>query len=257
MGKLLLRSSFFIIFILILLSCSKLNLHITKKESSKLPQFREKLLNVNQKPVIVFLGDSITEKNIHNKNRENYVDYLKYFFKSINPNVEIINSGISGSTTRDSLKRLQRDVLDRKPDLTFIMLGVNDGSTWFDVSFEEFQTNYRAIIKQVKESGSEIILMTQNEFQDNPYDGKVTFTKYPKNEEEILKIAMEFNLPVIDNYKYWRELKIKDKELFNSLMSDWVHPNDKGHIFFYSIMRRQIIQLLNLDKSTWEKGLIE
>ena len=64
MGKLLLRSSFFIIFILILLSCSKLNLHITKKESSKLPQFREKLLNVNQKPVIVFLGDSITEKTI-------------------------------------------------------------------------------------------------------------------------------------------------------------------------------------------------
>lgn len=257
MKRLLLRTNFFIIFILILLSCSKLNLHITKKESSKLLQFREKLLNVKQNSIIVFLGDSITEKNIHNKNRENYVDYLKYFFKSINPNVEVINSGISGSTTRDSLKRLQRDVLDHKPDLTFIMLGVNDGSTWFDVSFEEFQTNYRAIIKQVKESGSEIILMTQNEFRDNPYDGKVTFTKYPKNEEEILKIATEFNLPVIDNYKYWRELKIKDKALLNSLMSDWVHPNDKGHIFFYSIMRRQLIQLLKLDKSMWEKDLIE
>ena len=257
MKKLLLTISLFSIATLLSLNCSMAKFNIMKKESSKLLQFREKLLNVKQKPVIVFLGDSITEKNIHNKNRENYVDYLKYFFKSINPNVEIINSGISGSTTRDSLKRLQKDVLAYNPDLTFIVLGVNDGSTWFDVSFEEFQTNYRAIIKQVKESGSEIILMTQNEFKDNPYDGKVTFTKYPKNEDEILKIAKEFNLPVIDNYKYWRELKIKDKELFNSLMSDWAHPNDKGHIFFYSIMRRQLIQLLNLDKSVWEKGLIE
>jgi lysophospholipase L1-like esterase len=257
MKKSLLLIISFLFALLFFLNCATLKTFIRREETTKLLNIKEKLLDSNQKPVIVLLGDSITEKNFHTHEKENYADYLKYFFKSINPNVTIVNSGISGSTTRDSLKRLQRDVLNHKPDLTFIMLGINDSSSWFNVGFEEFQSNYRKIIKQVQESGSEIILMTQNEFKDNPYDGKVTFTKYPQYEKKILDIGKEYNIPVIDNYKYWQKLKNKNKELFNSLMSDWVHPNDKGHIFFYSIMRKHIIQLLKLDESVWEKDLIE
>jgi len=225
--------------------------------NSKLTGFSSKLNDPSASPVIAFLGDSITEKNDHTGNKENYVDYLSEMFKNINPNASVINAGVSSDTTELALERLQTDVLDKKPDVTFIMLGVNDGSSWYpDVTVDEFSENYKNIIEQLVASGSEVILVTQNDVQDNAYHGTVTFEKLSAIESKIAQIANEKGLPIIDCYTNWVNLKANNPNLFKSLFSDSVHPNETGHIYYFSQMRSALIKLLALPNTTWGYTLI-
>lgn len=231
----------------IITSCSK---EVNGKSS--LIAFKTKLLDQNGSPVIVCLGDSITEKNEATGEKENYVEYLNRLFKSINPKTVVINAGVSGDTTELALARLKTDVLDKKPDLTFIMLGVNDGSTWYpEVTYKQFRSNYLEIVKQVMNSNSAVILLTQNEMKDKPYHDTIHFDKYPDMEAGIIKIGKELNIPVIDNYPKWKDLKRQNKNLFNSLMSDAVHPNNGGHIYFFENIRLHLIGLLDLPSTVW------
>lgn len=39
------------------------------------------------------------------------------------PRLEVINAGVSGNSTIQALKRIQTDVLDRKPHLVAVMFG--------------------------------------------------------------------------------------------------------------------------------------
>src|SRR4051794_28866505 len=74
---------------------------------------------------IVCLGDSITEQG---ENPGAYVWLVRHFLNDVYPqeHIEVINAGISGHKSTDMLARFQRDVLDKKPDLVTISVGVND-----------------------------------------------------------------------------------------------------------------------------------
>lgn len=74
--------------------------------------------------------------------------------------VTIVNAGISGDSSEGGLKRLERDVLSEKPDLVIVSFGSNDcvvhGATYIDTYAE----NMKKILSAIKESGSEVILLT-------------------------------------------------------------------------------------------------
>ena len=206
--------------------------------------FVQKINNPEKTVKIVFFGDSITETNFHVHNKPNYVDYMRCYFSARNPRSETINAGKSGDTTVKGLERLQAAVLAHKPDLTFVMLGINDCSSWFNVSADDFRVSLKRIVTTLLESNSAVIVMTQNEMLENPYDGKVTFTHYPEYEKAALEIAREAGVHVIDNYARWKNIKETHYEKFKTYMSDWIHPNEEGHIFFYLTMRDELETLL-------------
>ena len=62
---------------------------------------------------IVFLGDSITQ---------GWGEDFKGLFGDVN----VVNRGISGDTSRGLLLRLKRDVIDLSPAAVVIMIGAND-----------------------------------------------------------------------------------------------------------------------------------
>src|SRR5580692_10445268 len=74
---------------------------------------------------IVFLGDSITEAGVSPKG---YVTLIKNSLneKHKDLGIEIIGAGISGNKVPDLQKRLERDVLMKKPTLVVIYIGIND-----------------------------------------------------------------------------------------------------------------------------------
>src|SRR4051794_31980867 len=71
---------------------------------------------------IVCLGDSITQGG---EAPGGYVWLLRRYLTALYPNIEVINAGISGHKSTDMLERFQRDVLDKKPNLVTISVGVN------------------------------------------------------------------------------------------------------------------------------------
>lgn len=70
------------------------------------------------------------------------------------------NAGINGNNTEDLLKRLDKDVLSKKPDLVVLMIGTNDMLNVRNMlTLKQYEENYQKLIKQIKKKAS-LILMT-------------------------------------------------------------------------------------------------
>ena len=96
----------------------------------KLTQFR--LIPDKESDEIVFLGDSITDI-------AEWSDLLK------NPNIK--NRGISGDNTYGVLHRLN-EIVDRKPAVIFIMIGINDIAV--NIPDSVIVKNYSSIVDIIK-----------------------------------------------------------------------------------------------------------
>ena len=91
---------------------------------------------------IVMLGDSITEGG----------DWQAIF-----PGVDIVNRGISASTTTDIIGRLDT-VLASHPRQVFVMLGTND--LVYGVEERETLANMRKIVKTLHESAADVVVQS-------------------------------------------------------------------------------------------------
>src|SRR5215218_10083025 len=83
---------------------------------------------------LVFIGDSITDAEHMSDRRRlghGYVDVLSDAFAAQGADVEIVNNGISGNRVAHLRERWQTDVLDLRPDLLTVYIGVNDTLTTF------------------------------------------------------------------------------------------------------------------------------
>ena len=114
---------------------------------------------------IVTLGDSITQGGA---GPGGYVWLLDKYLAKLYPSqhVEIVNAGISGHKSTDMRGRFQRDVMDKKPDMVTISVGVND--VWH--GFRDFQKGVdhpkgdlpaRVPLEQYKSLVSEMVEMAQ------------------------------------------------------------------------------------------------
>src|SRR6478609_8752588 len=70
---------------------------------------------------IIFFGDSITQQGARGNG---YINLLKKTVDSTK--YELVGAGIGGNKVYDLYLRLEDDVLNKKPDLVFIYVGIND-----------------------------------------------------------------------------------------------------------------------------------
>ena len=113
---------------------------------------------------VLFTGDSITDcgRGLLHPIGTGYVREVTRAIKRERPGCkfDIINTGISGDTTRDLLRRWQADCIDVRPDVVSILIGIND--LWrshaepeclpMAVFPEEFEANYRLMLNHVREN---------------------------------------------------------------------------------------------------------
>jgi acyl-CoA thioesterase-1 len=112
-------------------------------------------LSVANAKSILFLGDSLTEGYGLSKEQSYPTLVGELIKKELNKDVEIINGGVSGSTTNDAIARLKW-YLRKKPDIVFVALGANDGLRGYDLS--KSQKNLEKIITMAKDSGAKVLL---------------------------------------------------------------------------------------------------
>src|SRR6266481_4387174 len=111
---------------------------------------------------IVFLGDSITQAGVGEKG---YVTLIKNALaeKHKDLGIEVIGAGISGNKVPDLQKRLDNDVLKRKPTIVVIYIGIND--VWHGekdpakgTSPKAFEAGLKEVIGKCTKAGSRVIL---------------------------------------------------------------------------------------------------
>ncbi|WP_449439986.1 SGNH/GDSL hydrolase family protein [Pedobacter steynii] len=115
---------------------------------------------MNNKPKkIIFFGDSITQAGVE---PGGYVDLIK---KALDPTkYEVIGAGIGGNKVYDLYLRMEEDVLNKKPNLVVIYIGVNDvwhkQSSRTGTDYDKFIKFYQALINKIQANGAKIVLCT-------------------------------------------------------------------------------------------------
>ena len=119
---------------------------------------------------IVFLGDSITQGGA---GPGGYVTLVREAIATALPDrgVEVIGAGISGNKVPDLEKRLDRDVLAKKPTTVVVYIGIND--VWHSqrgqgTPKEAFDKGLRSLVERIRAAGARVILCTPSVIGEKP-----------------------------------------------------------------------------------------
>lgn len=177
---------------------------------------------------ILFLGDSLTEGYGINK-EEAYPKLVQNLISSeLKKDVQVINGGVSGSTTSDGLNRLKW-YLRKKPNLIFIALGANDGLR--GLNLQKSQENLEKIIDHAKKSNAKVLLA-----------GMLIPPNYgPKYSEDFKKMYEKVKLKY--NLRTMPFLLIDVAGVVELNQKDGIHPNEKGH----QIIARNVFEFIKED----------
>ncbi len=119
---------------------------------------------------ILFQGDSITDAGRDKTDPHNLSGYSLIVAETLKrkypeKDFEFINLGISGNRSCDLVARYESDFKTIAPDITAIMIGINDvwhyyADTLKYVSPESYENNYGFILKNLKrDTNTKIIMM--------------------------------------------------------------------------------------------------
>ena len=189
---------------------------------------------------IVFQGDSITDAG---RDKRNYHDmgngYPKYTSEILTERFpemefEFINQGIGGNRTDQLFDRMSKDLIDLKPDIVSILIGINDiwhryGGDRIMTTDEQIEANYRAILERIRrETDAKIVMLT-------PYildceDKVQTRADLPALQAIVRKLAAEYADVLIPLDEQFDEaMKTQPEPHYYS--GDAVHPNQNGAAF--------------------------
>jgi lysophospholipase L1-like esterase len=195
---------------------------------------------------IVFLGDSITQAGT---GPDGYITLFKQACDVTGHKLNVINAGISGHKSNDMLARLQRDVIDRKPDWVSISCGVND--VWHGergVPLPDYKKNMAEIIDRCQQAGIKVLLLTATPIYENP-DSKEN-QKLAAYNEYLRELAKDKKVLLCDLSKAFLSVYRNKTVKQNILTTDGVHMNPRGN----GLMAREIFRSLGATEEELKKA---
>ena len=183
---------------------------------------------------IIFLGDSITQQGAQGNG---YIRQIESVINRTHPDygVTIIGAGISGNKVPDCQKRLERDVINKKPTLVFIYIGINDVWHWNKdrgTKKEDFDAGLRNMISKISAAGARVILCTPTVIGEK-IDGSNEFdTMLDEYADISRKVAADTGSEMLDLRKgFMDHLKAVNQanQPKGVLTGDTVHLNDAGN----------------------------
>lgn len=185
---------------------------------------------------VIFLGDSITQAGA---GPGGFVTLVREAIEKSDADlgIEVVGAGISGHRVPDLEKRLERDVLSKKPDVVVIYIGIND--VWHSqsgrgTSKEDFEAGLKRLVKRITDAGARVILCTPSVIGEKP-DGSNSLDKMLDEYCEISRrVAAETKSQLLDlrkqfvGYLKTHNPENADKDI---LTTDGVHLNARGNRF--------------------------
>jgi lysophospholipase L1-like esterase len=151
---------------------------------------------------IVVFGDSLVE-GVGASTKGGFVELL-----SKKTSLPVVNLGVSGNTTADGLKRVN-EIFEHDPKVVVLLLGGNDYLK--KVPREETFKNLSEIINKIHEKGAVVLLLGVR--------GGVLKDNFEDSFKDLVSMKKVAYVPdVLDGIVFDR-----------ALMSDAIHPNQKGY----------------------------
>lgn len=203
----------------------------------------EKSVPLKKGERIVFLGDSITQAGA---GPQGYVTLIRQALQKQHKNldIEVIGAGISGNKVPDLQKRLQRDVLSRKPTLVVIYIGIND--VWHGESDplrgtppEKFAAGLKDIIGQLQSANARVILCTPSVIGEKKDGANNLDAKLDQYSEISRKVAHAMKVQLCDlreAFVHYLADHNPQNQQSGILTSDRVHLNAAGNRFVADVL---------------------
>jgi lysophospholipase L1-like esterase len=195
---------------------------------------------------IIFLGDSITQQGdaVTQRGDEKIVGYVRLLrdtlaVKHKDVAAEVVGAGISGNKVPDLQRRVDKDVIAKKPTLVFIYIGIND--VWHGekdpangTSPEKYAEGLKEIIKKITDAGARVVLCTPSVIGEKTDGSNVNDKRLDEYTEISRKVAKELKVPVCDLrtafMAYLKENNPTNKRQ-GILTTDGVHLSAEGNRF--------------------------
>ena len=190
---------------------------------------------------VIFFGDSITAAGAkpggYIRMMKEMVDTTQY---------ELIGAGISGNKVTDLQARIRQDVLDKKPDVVVIYIGIND--VWHFYKFEgttgteaeRYEAGLRDVAQQIQDQGATAIFCTPTVIGEDPDSDSEENVRLTEYADIVRKVAKDTNSQLCDlreAYTTYLRENNPDKAYEGILTSDGVHMNEVGNRFLAERMK--------------------
>ncbi|MBW3543350.1 MAG: hypothetical protein KY476_24110 [Planctomycetes bacterium] len=186
---------------------------------------------------IVALGDSIT-KGVRPgvKPEETFAAIVERELRTRGIAASVVNTGVGGERTEGALKRLEKDVIGRRPRIVTVMYGTNDsyvdrGKRNSRLTVEAYRQNLRAIVEELLRQGIEPVLMTEPRWARDAAPngaGEHPNLRLERYMEACRDVARECRLPLVDHFTDWTAAE-NDGQNLRDWTTDGCHPNPRGH----------------------------
>jgi isoamyl acetate esterase len=185
---------------------------------------------------VVFLGDSITAGGV---GKTGYITVMKAALaeKHKDLGVELVGAGISGNKVPDLQKRLEKDVLAKKPTVVVVYIGIND--VWHGesdpsrgTSKEKFDEGLRDVVGRIKASGARVVLCTPTVIGEKKAGGNKLDAQLDDYAGISRKVAADTGSKLCDLRKAFVDHLAKnnpDDKASGILTTDRVHLNEAGN----------------------------
>lgn len=195
---------------------------------------------------VAFMGDSITQQG--NGRPTGYVNLVMKALEYCGVNAKKIPAGIGGHKSVQMNARLQRDVLDKKPQWMTFSCGVND--VWHGkngVPLEKYKVLVSEIFDKCAAEGVNVIVLTATMISENPEAQNNQLLK-PYN-EWLRSEAKKRNLRLADlnadMHAMLAQIRKTDSTPGNKLTCDGVHMAFPGDC----MMAWGVLRAMGVDES--------
>ena len=191
---------------------------------------------------IVCLGDSITQ---FGDGPRGYVGLLRGYLTKIYPpnGIEVVNAGISGNTSNDELGRYDRDVIQKKPDLLTISVGVNDVWHGFDSTHPQgggpngvplalYRTNVETMVTTAQKAGTVVVILAPTVIMEDLNDPRnLLLADYILALRDVARRHKCLFVDLQQPFQTYLDLDRTTGSTDKLLTVDGVHMNDWGNRF--------------------------
>ena len=194
---------------------------------------------------VAFLGDSITAQGWTTPH--GYVRLIVAGLEANGITIEPLPAGVGGHKSNDMLARVQRDVIDKKPDWVTISCGMNDvihGAK--GVPLDQYKINMTAIVDQCQAAGIKVILFTTTAY--GAWNSPQT-QQLGEYSAFLRELAKRKNCKLVDLYNVFVET-VKTATPLRGLTGDGCHMSPEGNI----LLSKTVLMGFGCSKSEIDKA---
>jgi lysophospholipase L1-like esterase len=195
-----------------------------------------RLLNEEAPVKWLFYGDSITHGTSHTFG---WRDYVELFSERVRGELGrsmdiVINSAISGHTTRQLLDGYAWRVEQFHPDVVCLMIGMNDCKDELEMPVDEFRDNLNQLFDSNEGLGALTVFQTTCPIL--PGLAPEREPTFPTFMQTIREAARDKSAPLVDHLGHWQE----NEDSHHFWMSNAFHPNEYGHRAFARLIFQEL-----------------